>query len=136
MTTLTSQARWPVADPSKVRSRSQTALLWIAQIAAAAMFLLSGALKFGGAAPMVQLFGAIGIGQWFRFLTGAIEVAGAVLLLVPSLAFLGAAALAVTMVGAIFAHLVIVGGNPMPAVILLVTTTAIAWARRSARVRF
>jgi uncharacterized membrane protein len=32
---------------------------------------------------MVGLFDAIGIGQWFRYLTGGLEVLGAVALLVP-----------------------------------------------------
>lgn len=119
MTTLTSHtARWP------------TALLWTAQIAAAAMFLLAGTLKLTGAAPMVQVFAAIGIGQWFRYVTGTIEVVSALLLLVPSLAFFGASAMAVTMIGAVITHLAIVGGNPAPAIGLLATTLAIAWARR------
>ena len=119
MTTLTSHtARWP------------TALLWTAQIAAAAMFLLAGTLKLTGAAPMVQVFAAIGIGQWFRYVTGTIEVVSALLLLVPSLAFFGASAMVVTMIGAVLTHFVIIGGNPLPAIVLLAVTSAIAWVRR------
>jgi putative oxidoreductase len=113
-----------------IRSRATTALLWTAQIAAAALFLFAGTLKLAGAAPMVQVFAAIGIGQWFRYATGTIEIICAVLLLVPSLAFFGAAALIVTMIGAVLTHLVIVGGNVVPAVVLLVVTSAIAWMRR------
>jgi hypothetical protein len=133
MTTLTSHtARWPIRSTTEPhgRSRAATAVLWTAQIAAAAMFLLSGTLKLAGAAPTVQAFGAIGLGQWFRYVTGTIEIISALLLLVPSLAWFGASALAVTMIGAVFTHLVIIGGNPVPAVALLVVTVAIAWARR------
>ena len=82
---------------------------------------------------MVQVFGVIGLGQWFRYLTGAIEVVSAVLLLIPSLAAYGAAALAVTMVGAIITHLFIVGGSPLIPILLLAATATIAWARRSGR---
>jgi putative oxidoreductase len=56
-----------------------------------------------------------------------------VMLLIPSLAAYSAAALAVTMVGAIITHLVIVGGSPLAAVLLLASTATIAWARRSGR---
>lgn len=111
-------------------SRTTTVLLWIAQIVAAALFLMTGASKLGGAASMVALFDAIGIGQWFRYLTGTIEVVSAVLLLVPSLAFFGALALACTMVGAIVTNLFITGGFPGLPIVLLAITTAIAWARR------
>jgi hypothetical protein len=75
----------------------------------------------------------IGVGQWFRYLTGAIEVAGAVLLLIPSAAAYGAAVLAVTMVGAVITHLFIVGGSPLIPILLLGSTTAIAWLRRGER---
>jgi putative oxidoreductase len=81
----------------------------------------------------VQLFAAIGIGQWFRYLTGTIEVVCAVLLLIPSLAAYGAVALAVTMVGAILTHLFIVGGSPLIAIVLLASTATIAWLRGSGR---
>lgn len=47
---------------------------WILQGVAAAAFLAAGAAKLGGAAPMVQLFDQIGIGQWFRIVTGLVEV--------------------------------------------------------------
>lgn len=121
MTTLTA---------SVTRPRAATALLWSGQIAAAAMFLFAGSMQLSGAPDMVQAFAAIGVGQWFRYLTGTIEVVSALLLLVPSLAFFGASALAVTMVGAVIAHLAILGGSPMPALVLLIVTSTIAWVRR------
>jgi len=112
------------------KRRALTVVLWALQIAGAAMFLFSGTLKLTGAPMMVQLFAAIGLGQWFRYFTGGLEVISAVLLLVPSLARFGALALAVTMVGAILTHVFIVGGSPAVPIALLVATTTIAWARR------
>ena len=82
---------------------------------------------------MVQLFNAIGVGQWFRYATGTIEVVAATLLLVPSLAFFGAALLIPTMVGAIFTHLFIVGGNPSMPIALLASSAAIAWMKWNER---
>jgi putative oxidoreductase len=115
------------------RSRVAVSGLWALQIISAGMFVLSGTLKLSGNPAMVQMFGAIGLGQWFRYLTGTIEVVGALLLLIPAVATYGAVALAITMIGAIFTHLFIVGGSPVAAILLLASTITIAWARRSGR---
>ena len=115
------------------RWRPLTGVLWALQIVSAGMFLMAGTLKLAGNPMMVQMFGVIGVGQWFRYLTGSIEVAGAVLLLIPSLAAYGAAVLAVTMVGAVITHLFIVGGSPLIPILLLASTAAIAWTRRGGR---
>jgi putative oxidoreductase len=71
-----------------------------------------------------------GLGQWFRYLTGALEVAGAILLLIPRTSGLGALMLAGVMVGAIVTHVFIVGGSPLMAIILLIGTGVVAWGRR------
>jgi uncharacterized membrane protein YphA (DoxX/SURF4 family) len=105
-------------------------VLWALQIAAAGMFLMVGFLKLSGNPQLVGLFEAIGIGQWFRYLTGTLEVAGAILLLIPRIIGLGALMLAGVMVGAVVTHVFIVGGNPLMAIILLVVTSVIAWGRR------
>jgi uncharacterized membrane protein YphA (DoxX/SURF4 family) len=120
-----------LAQASSVRTgRAGLIGLWIVQIALAGMFLLAGGSKLLGAPAMVGLFDAIGIGQWFRYLTGLIEVGSAVALLVPSIAVFGALALVATMVGAIVTHLFIVGGSPAMPAILLVGSAAVVWTRR------
>jgi putative oxidoreductase len=105
-------------------------VLWVLQIAAAGMFLMVGFLKLSGNAQLVGLFEAIGLGQWFRYLTGTLEVAGAFLLLIPRTSGLGALMLAGVMVGAVVTHVFIAGGSPLMAIILLVVTGLIAWGRR------
>jgi putative oxidoreductase len=105
-------------------------VLWILQIAAAGMFLIVGFLKLSGNPQLVGLFEAIGIGQWFRYLTGALEVGGAILLLIPRTSGLGALMLAGVMACAVMTHLFIVGGSPLGAIILFVVTTIVALGRR------
>jgi len=105
-------------------------VLWVLQIAAAGMFLMVGFLKLSGDAQLVGLFETIGLGQWFRYLTGTLEVAGAFLLLIPRTSGLGALMLAGVMLGAVVTHVFIVGGSPLPAIILLVATGVVAWGRR------
>jgi len=114
-------------------SRARTVILWTLQVVTAGIFFLSGISKIAGAAVMVQTFAAIGLGQWFRYLTGLIEVVSATLLLVPSLAFFGAALLIPTMVGAIATHLFVLGGSPAPATFLLGAAIAIVLMKRSDR---
>ena len=111
-------------------SRTRLMALWAVQIPLAGMFLLAGGSKLLGDPAMVGLFDAIGIGQWFRYATGVIEVASALALLVPSLAVFGAVALVATMVGAVATHLFIVGGSPALPAILLVASAVVVWARR------
>jgi hypothetical protein len=79
---------------------------------------------------MVELFDAIGLGQWFRYVTGSLEVLGAVLLLIPRLSGLGALLLVGTMLGAVATHLFVVGGSALGTTILLIVTGVIAWERR------
>ena len=104
--------------------------VWAVQVVVAGMFLLAGGSKLATAPAMVALFEAVGVGQWFRYVTGLIEVVSAVALLVPSLAPFGAVALVATMIGAITVHLVVIGGSPAIPIVLLFGSLAVAWARR------
>ena len=128
MTTLFSTAMTATQAPALLRGR--VVALWLTQIALAAMFMFVGGLKLTGAPQLVALFDAIGIGQWFRYVTGSIEVVSAVALLVPAWAAFGALLLFPTLVGAVITHLFIVGGSPVPATVLLIGSLVIAWARR------
>jgi uncharacterized membrane protein YphA (DoxX/SURF4 family) len=75
---------------------------------------MAGGTKLAGADMQIALFEQIGLGQWFRYITGRLEVLGALLLLVPTTAAMGAALLAPTMVGAMATHLFLIGGSPVP----------------------
>jgi putative oxidoreductase len=91
----------------------------------AAVFLFAGSAKLAGAAQAVQMYDAIGWGQWFRNVTGAIEVGSAILLLVPPLAVLAALLLACTMVGAVVAHLTVLHSPPTGPVALILLSCGI-----------
>jgi hypothetical protein len=62
--------------------------------------------------------------------TASVEVGSAIALLVPALAPYGALALVATMTGAVATHLFIVGGSPLPPLVLGAGSAAIAWFRR------
>jgi len=110
--------------------KTMNIVLWVLQIAAAGMFVMAGFSKLSGNEQMVGLFAAIGLGQWFRYLTGTLEVAGAILLVIPRTSGLGALLLVGVMIGAVTTHLFVIGGNPLMALILLGVTSVVAWERR------
>jgi putative oxidoreductase len=103
---------------------------WTLQGIVAAAFLAAGLAKLAGAPFMVGLFEQIGLGQWFRIVTGVVEVAGAVALLVPGLASIGGLWLGGTMVGAVATHLFVLHTSPVPAVVLGLLNAVIVYLRR------
>jgi putative oxidoreductase len=115
-------------------NRTTVGLCWLLQIAAAAIFLFAGSRKLMADPQMVAVFAKVGIGQWFRLLTGMLEIGGALALLVPRTAAFAAVLLAVVMVGAAIAHLTMLGGSPALAIMLLVVCGGIAWLRRASLV--
>lgn len=104
--------------------------LWVLQGVTAIAILGAGVATVTGAAQPVQIFDAIGFGDWFRHLTGVLQVVGAVCLLIPRLAGLAGVAFVGMWVGAVATHLFAIGGSPAPAAVFLVLTVVIAWGRR------
>ena len=93
-------------------------------------FLAAGFAKLSGAEMMIATYDAIGVGQWFRYVTGIIEVGGAIALWIRGLQGWAAAFLGATMVGAVLAHLFILGPSVVPAIILGLLSAVVLWAHR------
>ncbi len=79
--------------------------MWVLSVLVALAFLGAGIAKLSSAPMMLAEFSLFGYPVWFMYLTGALEIVGAVLVLVPRLAGAGAALLSCIMVGALFSHL-------------------------------
>jgi putative oxidoreductase len=105
--------------------------LWTLQVLLALAFVAAGSGKLLGSADMIALFEAVGIGQWFRYVTGSLEVLGAFLLIVPGTTALGAVLLACVMAGAVVAHLTVIHTAATAPLVLFALTAIIAWGRRS-----
>jgi uncharacterized membrane protein YphA (DoxX/SURF4 family) len=126
-----------VATREAPPARAVNVALWVLQAVLAFQFAGGGLLKLAGSPVMVELFAAIGAGQWLRYLVGALEVAGAVGLLVPGLSGLAALGLAALMVGATATNLFVLGQSPWLPVGLLLVSVVIArgrWSRTRALV--
>jgi len=93
-------------------------------------FVAAGVAKLSGVEMMVQTFDAVGVGQWFRYVTGAIEIGGAALLWLRGRQIYGAGLLTCTMAGAVLAHLFIIGPSAIPALILGLLSAVVAYAHR------
>ena len=111
------------------RSRQDVVITWILRVAVAAVFLSIGRAKFDAHSMWPALFDKIGLGQWFRYLTGALQLAGAVLVLVPRTFLPGMTLLAATMAGAVVIWIVRFGepGNAVIPGVVLLGLTGIAW---------
>jgi putative oxidoreductase len=109
---------------------------WTVQGILAAVFFAAGAAKLAGIPYMVLLFDVLGLGQWFRIVTGTVEVIGAIALLYPGLASLGGLWLGFTMVCAVAAHVFVLHTSPVPAVILAVLNALVVYLRRDELVAF
>lgn len=72
----------------------------------AIIFLLSGGAKLVSLPFEVDAFARWGYPLWFMYLTGLLEVAGAIGLLLPRLSALAGACLAGLMVGAVMTHVI------------------------------
>ena len=90
-------------------------------------FVAAGLSKLAGAEMMVATFEAVGVGQWFRYVTGIIEVGAPILLWIKGREAIGAGLLVVTMIGAVIAHLAILGPSAVPALVLGVLAAVVLW---------
>jgi hypothetical protein len=110
--------------------RSVNIAAWAIQLLLSAAFLAAAGAKLAGAPMMVAVFGQIGLGQGFRYLTAIVEIVGVVALLTPGVAVLGALWLGFTMFVAVLAHLLVLHSNPAGAVVLFGLCAVLVWLRR------
>jgi uncharacterized membrane protein YphA (DoxX/SURF4 family) len=115
------------------RRRTVSIALWAAQVALALFFAAAALIKLSGDPTAVAMFHLIGLGQWFRYLTGCCELAGAIGLLVPRLSGLAAMGLVGVMIGATVVNLFVISGMATAAVMTVLLAgvfVLIARARR------
>jgi putative oxidoreductase len=103
---------------------------WVLQGFLAAAFVAAGSAKLAGVPYMVELFDQIGLGQWFRVVTGVVEITGAIALVFPGLASIGAVWLGSTMVFAVATHVFILHTSPAPAIVLGILNALVVYLRR------
>lgn len=119
-----------VENASRAGEKARNIALWVLQVILVSVFVMAGASKLVSAQDMVKIFQDVGAGQWLRYVTGSLELVGAVLLLVPRLSALGGLILTGIMTGAFLTCLFVIDESPVPAAVLLVLAAVVMWNRR------
>jgi putative oxidoreductase len=117
------------ASAPRSRRRGVNIALWVLHILLALQFAMAGLAKVGGDPAMVEMFAAIGIGQWFRYAVGVLELSGAIGVLVPRISGLAALGLVFLMAGATLTNLFVLDASPLLTIGLLVVSALVAWGR-------
>ncbi|MEV1068845.1 DoxX family protein [Streptomyces sp. NPDC050263] len=116
-------------SPDKRPRRAANVALLVIQVLLVPFYLAAGSAKLVGAEQMIEFFDQIGAGHWLRYLTGTLEIIGALGLLVPRLTGLAALGLTGLMTGAVITNLV--AGTPsLLAMVLLPLVAVLAWGRQ------
>ena len=117
-------------------SKTKSIFLWVLQILLVALFLMASFPKLTSKPEAVERFRNYGYPDHFYLLIGALELLGAILLLIPKLAAYGASALVVNMIGASLTHLL---NDEAPKVLvtgtLMILLAVIAYVRRPEFIR-
>lgn len=121
--------------PTSAPGTAKNISVWSLRVVLGLIFAYVGVTKLTGIGNTPAYFAAIGWGQWLRYATGAVDLAGAVLLFVPRWTCYGAAMLACSVGLAALISATVLQGNPnwggpiMVAIPLIMTSLAIllAW---------
>lgn len=105
--------------------------LWVVQAVLAVGFVMAALPKLTGDPAMVELFDAVGVGQWLRYVVGVLEIAGAIGLLVPRLCGLAALGLSLLLIGASLTNIVALGASPAIPIGYLLLAAVVVWFRRA-----
>jgi putative oxidoreductase len=110
-------------------------LAWILAVLLAVVFLFAGGVKLLGSRAMVQEFTQIGAGQWLRYVTGVLEVSGAIGVLISKYRFWAALELAAVMAGATAINIFVLHTAPLARLtaVLLALSLVLAWLTETAR---
>ena len=112
--------------------RSANIAVWILRVVVAALFLFAGLMKLSGQEMMVQEFDTVGLGQWFLYFTGAVEVVGAVATLVPAVSALGAVLLLLVDAGAFVAQVGVLHMDWIHTIVIGAIIAALIYLQRDA----
>lgn len=86
-------------------SKTRNIVTWITTTLLALAFVFAGVAKVSGQETMIESFNFFGLPDWFRIMTGILEILGGVLLLIPATTGSAAFGLSIIMIGAISCHI-------------------------------
>jgi putative oxidoreductase len=97
------------------------------------VFLADAGIRIAGIEHLVPTFAKLVPGQGWHDVTAVFEVAGAFFLLIGVIRFYAAVSLACMTAGAMAKHLLVIGGDPIPAIVLFLLSTIVAFCAHPVR---
>lgn len=94
------------------------------------VFLADAGMRIAGIAQLIPTFAKLASGQGWRDIIAAFEVSGALLILLGAMRFYGAVSLACISAAALAKHLLVIGGDPVPATVLFLLSAIVAFCSR------
>ena len=116
----------------EIAGRIRRIAIWVLRVFLGLAFLTIGFAKLTGTLHTVQTFEAFGWGQWFRYLTGLLDLVGALLVLVPRWTCYGALLLTCTV--GLATVLSLTRPDLWPALSLTLLAATLTWLTRPRRV--
>jgi hypothetical protein len=117
---------------TKLSRRSHLSVLTLQILLALFLGVASAAPKLIGHSSAAEGFDKIGFGDWYMYMVGALELAGAIALVIPILSGLSALAFMGLMIGAFITQVTVFDGEyAITPVIFFVIFGGIAWVRRN-----
>ena len=101
--------------------------IWSLRVVVAALFIVAAGLKLTGQTTMVNEFQVIGLGQWFRFVTGMLELLGAILVLIPATSVVGAILVLLVDIGAFVAQASVLHGDVIHTLVIATLIVALIY---------
>ena len=115
---------------TETTGKARGILTWCLRVLIGLAFLVIGIEKLTGTMGTVPFFDAIGWGQWFRYVSGAADTAGALLIFLPRWTSFGAAIITCTVgLGTVLCFTKALYNPTFPLVMTLLAATLVwlAW---------
>jgi putative oxidoreductase len=112
------------------RKRSVTIGLWIMRLLIAALFLSASYMKLSGQPMLIAEFDRVGLGQWFRYFTGFLELFGGIGVLIPPLSPFAAILLLMVDLGAFVAQVSVLHMDWIHPIVIAAVLSGILYLQR------
>src|SRR5471030_214070 len=116
---------------SSSMERFKITAAWVLSVVLAVGFLGAGGSKLAAQPFQVQLFQTLGYPGWFMYVTAILEIAGAIALLIPRYAVVGAGIIICVMLGALASLVTHAQMSLLPPTVLLLVLAALVGYLRS-----
>lgn len=121
-----------MASNAVLSGRAARIAVWFLRVLVGVAFLFFAFMKLSGQPNMVAEFDTVGLGQWFRYFTGGLELVGGIAVLVPRTSVFGAVLLLIVDIGAFIAQVAILHMDWIHCVVIAALLVVLIVLQRSA----